>query len=79
MNPRSPFGDVDFIEGVLPITKVIPMLAELIKRTRGRNEHIVITQNGYPAAVLLSIESYTKMRDLAMKQLEQPGGEMREN
>jgi prevent-host-death family protein len=69
MKPQSWFGDVDFKEGVLPITKVIPMLAELIKRARKQNEHIIITQNGYSTAVLIGIESYTKMRD-ALKELE---------
>lgn len=67
---RPLLGEIDLKSGVLPITKVVPILAELIKRTRINNEHIVITQNGVPAAILMSVESYTQMRELAESQLE---------
>lgn len=70
MKGRSALGTLDLIHGVIPVTKVIPILGELIKRVRATNEHIVITQNGYPAAVLVGIESYTEMRGLAEKYLE---------
>ncbi len=70
MSDNSGLGGVDLVDGVIPITKAIPVLAELIKRTRTRNEHIVITQSGYPAAVLMGIESYTKMKQYAEKYLE---------
>ncbi len=70
MKKRSFFGEIDLKNDVMPITKAIPMLAELIKRARTKHSHIMITQNGYPAAVLMSIDDYTQMRDLALRALD---------
>ncbi len=70
MNKRPSFGEIDLTNDVLPITKAIPVLAELIKRTRIKHSHILITQNGYPAAVLVSIDDYTQMRELALQALD---------
>lgn len=70
MSKRPLFGDIDLKNDALPITKAIPILAELIKRARTKHSHILITQNGYPAAVLMSIDDYTRMRELAMQALD---------
>lgn len=70
MKKQPAFGSIDLKNGVLPITKAIPILAELVKRARLTHSHIVITQGGYPAVVLMGIDDYTEMHDLAMQALD---------
>ena len=57
--------DVDLLEGVVPISKAASSLAALIKRSREKNQPIIITQKGYPSGVVLHVELYTALRALA--------------
>ncbi len=57
--------DVDLLEGVVPISKAASSLAALIKRSREKNQPILITQKGYPSGVVLHVELYTALRALA--------------
>ncbi len=61
--------DVDLRGGVVPISKVASSLAALIKRGKERQQPIVITQKGYPTGVLLPIDLYSTLRDLAQREV----------
>lgn len=56
---------VDLKSGIVPISKAASSLASLLKRARERRQPIVITQKGYPTAVLLPIELYDQLRERA--------------
>jgi prevent-host-death family protein len=58
--------DVDLEAGVVPISKAASALASLLKRARERRQPIIVTQKGYPTGILLDIETYTALRDLAL-------------
>lgn len=62
--------DVDLQGGVVPISKAASSLAALIKRSQQRKQPIVVTQKGYPAGVILPIELYEALRDLARREEE---------
>jgi prevent-host-death family protein len=66
--------DVDLERGVVPISKAASSLAALIKRARVNRQPIVITQKGYPTGVLLDIELFTALRQLADRQLRTDAG-----
>jgi prevent-host-death family protein len=71
--PRPPDTldlNVDLAGGVVPISKATSALAALIKRSRERQQPIVITQKGYPSGVILPIDLFTALRERA----EQVGG-----
>jgi prevent-host-death family protein len=57
--------DVDLENGVVPISKAASSLAMLLKRARDRHQPIIITQKGYPTGVILDVELYTALRELA--------------
>lgn len=57
--------DVDLEHGVVPISRAASSLAALIKRSRANHQPIIVTQKGYPAGVLLDIELFTALRQLA--------------
>ncbi|WP_322489293.1 type II toxin-antitoxin system prevent-host-death family antitoxin [Chloroflexus sp.] len=57
--------DVDLLGGVVPISKAASSLAALIKRSREKNQPIIITQKGYPSGVVLHVELFTALRALA--------------
>lgn len=57
--------DIDLENGVVPISKAASSLAALLKRSRANHQPIVVTQKGYPAGVLLDIELFTALRQLA--------------
>ena len=57
--------EVDLERGVVPISKAASSLAALIKRARETHQPVVITQRGYPTGVLVNIELYTALRQLA--------------
>jgi prevent-host-death family protein len=65
---RACLGSVNLKTGVIPVSKAAATLSELIKRAQ-QNEPIIVTQNGYPAAAILDIDSYTTLRELAEKYL----------
>lgn len=66
--------DVDLKQGVVPISKAASSLAALIKRTRTNHQPIIVTQKGYPTGVILDIELFTALRELADLHLQQEAG-----
>jgi prevent-host-death family protein len=62
----NPNLSIDLQYGVVPVSRAASALATLIKRSNAMGKPIIITQKGYPTGVLLSIELYTALRDLAM-------------
>jgi len=52
----------------VPISKAASSLAALIKRSRANQQPIIITQKGYPSGVLLWIELFSKLQELADRQ-----------
>ena len=66
MSKPSTLGlDVDLQNGVVPISKAASSLAALIKRSKERQQPIIVTQKGYPTGVLLPVDLYTALRALA--------------
>jgi prevent-host-death family protein len=59
--------DVDLQGGVVPISRAASSLAALIKRGKARQQPIIVTQKGYPTGVLLPIDLYSTLRDLAQR------------
>jgi prevent-host-death family protein len=51
----DPF-DIDLQQGVVPISKATAALTALIRLSHGRQLPVLVTQNGYPSAVLLGID-----------------------
>lgn len=48
---------------ILSISEVKARLPELVSGVEARDEEIVVTRNGRPAAVLVSAEEYGRLRD----------------
>jgi prevent-host-death family protein len=67
--------DVDLKQGVVPISKAASSLAALIKRSRANHQPIIVTQKGYPTGVILDVELFTALRQLADLHLSEEGGE----
>lgn len=63
--------DVDLKQGVVPISKAASSLAALIKRSRANHQPIIVTQKGYPTGVILDVELFTALRELADLHLQQ--------
>jgi prevent-host-death family protein len=63
---------IDLKHGVVPISRAASSLAALISRSRTNQEPIIITQKGYPSGVLLGMELYTRLQELAAQH--QPSG-----
>lgn len=66
--------DVDLKQGVVPISKAASSLAALIKRSRANHQPIIVTQKGFPSGVILDVELFTALRQVAdlHRQAEQP-------
>lgn len=47
----------------LPISEVKARLPELVTGVEERDEEVVVTRNGKPAAVLLNYEDYERMKE----------------
>ncbi|PDV98439.1 type II toxin-antitoxin system Phd/YefM family antitoxin [Candidatus Chloroploca asiatica] len=62
--------DVDLKQGVVPISKAASSLAALIKRSRANHQPIIVTQKGYPTGVILDVDLFTALRELADIHLE---------
>jgi prevent-host-death family protein len=58
-------NDVDMLTGVIPVSKAASSLAQLITQTQGTRTPVVITQRGYPAAVLVGVAEFTILCDYA--------------
>lgn len=56
--------DPDLRSGVVPISKAASSLAALIKKATEERRPIVVTQKGYPQAVIVSVEMYNQLREL---------------
>lgn len=56
---------IDLQHGVVPISKAASSLAALLKRSRATQQPIIVTQKGYPTGVLLDIELFVALRQLA--------------
>ncbi len=56
---------IDLRRGVVPISKAASSIAALIVRAQKEHHPIVITQKGYPAAVLLTIDDYLALQRAA--------------
>jgi prevent-host-death family protein len=52
---------IDLKHGVIPISKAASALAALIKRAGQERRPVVITQKGFPSAVLLDVDSYLEL------------------
>jgi antitoxin YefM len=48
---------------ILPISEVKARLPELVSGVRDREEEIVITRNGKPAAILINAAEYERLRE----------------
>lgn len=47
---------------VLPISEVKARLPELVAGVQEREEEIVVTRNGKPAAILLNVDEYERLK-----------------
>jgi prevent-host-death family protein len=63
--------DIDLQQGVVPISKAASSLAALIKRSRSQHQPIIVTQKGYPTGVILDVELFSVLRQLADLHAEQ--------
>ena len=63
--------DVDLQQGVVPISKAAASLAALIKRSRSSRQPVIVTQKGYPTGVILDVELFSMLRQLANLYTEQ--------
>ncbi len=62
----DPFA-IDLQHGMIPISKAAAALAALIRRSQAQRAPIVVTQKGYPSAVLLGIELFAELRARAAR------------
>lgn len=62
---------IDLQQNVIPISAVAAQLARLIKQARATAQPIVITQKGYPSGVIVSVELFTALRELAEQEAEE--------
>lgn len=66
MSPRKPIDlTIDLERGVKPISKASSGLAQIIKQCRATGRPAIVTQKGYPSGVILGIETFTALRQLA--------------
>lgn len=56
----------------LPISKVKDRLSELVDETATTHEHVTITKNGSPAAVLIGVDDWESLQE-TLFWLSQPG------
>lgn len=58
---NSPTSALQVAEDIVPIGELKAHLSEKIRALRGRRRPLVVTQNGKPAAVLLSPEDFDRL------------------
>jgi prevent-host-death family protein len=68
---RKAMLDIDLNQGVVPISKAASALAALLKRARASRQPIIVTQKGYPTGVILDVELFTALRELADRSLQE--------
>lgn len=59
--------EVNLGRDMVPISKAAAALAALIKRSRSERRPVVLTQKGYPTAVIIDIELWGMLRKIAEK------------
>lgn len=47
----------------LPLSEVKTRLPELVTGVQEREEEVVVTKNGRPAAVLINVDEYTRLKE----------------
>src|SRR5690348_2435175 len=47
----------------LPLSEVKTRLPELVAGVQEREEEVVVTKNGRPAAILINIDEYTRLKE----------------
>jgi prevent-host-death family protein len=47
----------------LPLSEVKTRLPELVAGVQEREEEVVVTKNGRPAAVLINVDEYTRLKE----------------
>lgn len=47
----------------LPLSEVNTRLPELVAGVQEREEEVVVTKNGRPAAILLNVDEYTRLKE----------------
>jgi antitoxin YefM len=52
-----------YVAKIVPFTEARSTLSELLDEVTDRQEHVVITRNGRPAAVVLSSEEYDALTE----------------
>ena len=65
---------IDLRRGVVPISRAASSIAALIARAQKDRHPIVITQKGYPAAVLLTVDDYLALQKAAEGAAARPAG-----
>lgn len=65
---------IDLRRGVVPISRAASSIAALIARAQKDRHPIVITQKGYPAAVLLTVDDYLALQKAAEGAQARPEG-----
>ncbi len=64
--PQNLNLDVDLKGGMLPISKAAQRLAALLKRSRAHRQPIIVTRKGYPFGVVLDLELFLALGELAL-------------
>jgi prevent-host-death family protein len=59
VTPRSP--ELQISEDIVPIARFKAHLSEIVRGLRTRRRPVVVTQNGEPAAVVLSPEEFDRL------------------
>ncbi len=47
----------------LPLSEVKTRLPELVAAVQEREEEVVVTKNGRPAAILMNVDEYTRLKE----------------
>lgn len=56
----------------LPLSEVKTRLPELVAGVQEREEEIIVTKNGRPAAILMNVDEYTRLKE-TLDVLSDPG------
>jgi len=71
--------NISLSEDVVPVGRFKAEMAAWLKRVSREHRHTVITQNGVPAAVLISPEEYDDMRRRLLENVSDTAGKKRSN
>jgi prevent-host-death family protein len=55
--------DIDVLDGIVPLGEFKSKASKIIRDIAGSQEPLVITQNGRPAAVLMSPKAFQELRE----------------